>query len=217
MTVAVRPESAEVPASYAGYVGKIRDGEDLMAVLAGQLDEVRSAFGRFPEARGSYRYAPGKWSVKELLGHLSDTERIFCYRALRFARGDATPLPGFDENAYAPEMRADEWPSCWRSGSTCGEPPSPAFEGFRRTPGPAGASPAERRSACGRWPTPSPATPAIISRCWPSGIAEPEVRKHDGPPLGGPSSFPGAATQFRGLRSVSATRNSRRPASQVIR
>jgi len=110
MTVAVRPESAEVPASYAGYVGKIRDGEDLMAVLAGQLDEVRSAFGRFPEARGSYRYAPGKWSVKELLGHLSDTERIFCYRALRFARGDATPLPGFDENAYALEMHADERP-----------------------------------------------------------------------------------------------------------
>ena len=48
--------------------------------------------------------------MKELLGHLSDTERIFCYRALRFARGDATPLPGFDENAYAPEMRADERP-----------------------------------------------------------------------------------------------------------
>jgi uncharacterized damage-inducible protein DinB len=110
MTLAVRPESAEVPASYAGYVGKIRDGEDLMAVLAGQLDEVRSAFGRFPEARGSYRYAPGKWSVKELLGHLSDTERIFCYRALRFARGDATPLPGFDENAYVPTAEFDARP-----------------------------------------------------------------------------------------------------------
>src|SRR5262245_47185047 len=108
MTVAVRPESAEVPASYAGYVGKVRDGEDLMAVLESQLDEVRSAFGRFPEARGSYRYAPGKWSVKELVGHLSDSERIFAYRALRFARGDAAPLPGFDENAYAPAMLADQ-------------------------------------------------------------------------------------------------------------
>ena len=110
MTVAVRPESAEVPASYAGYVGKVRDGEDLMGLMESQLEEVRSAFGRFPEARGSYRYAPGKWSVKELLGHLSDTERIFCYRTLRFARGDTTPLPGFDENAYAPEMRADQRP-----------------------------------------------------------------------------------------------------------
>jgi hypothetical protein len=107
MTVAVRPDAAEVPAGYAGYVGKVREGEDLMALMQAQLDEVRAAFGRFPEARGSYRYAPEKWSVKELLGHLSDVERIFCYRALRFARRDATPLPGFDENAYAPAMEAD--------------------------------------------------------------------------------------------------------------
>jgi hypothetical protein len=107
MTVAVRPDAAEVPAGYAGYVGKVRDGEDLMTLMQSQLDEVRAAFGRFPEARGSYRYAPGKWSVKELLGHLSDMERIFCYRALRFARKDPTALPGFDENAYAPAMEAD--------------------------------------------------------------------------------------------------------------
>jgi len=107
MTVAVRPEPAEVPAGYAGYVGKVREGEDLMALMQSQLDEVRAAFGRFPEARGTFRYAPDKWSVKELLGHLSDVERIFCYRALRFARRDATPLPGFDENAYAPAMEAD--------------------------------------------------------------------------------------------------------------
>lgn len=108
MTVAVRPQSAEVPPGLAGYVGKVRDGEDVMALLESQQEELRSAFGRFPEARGTYRYAPGKWSVKELVSHLSDTERIFCYRALRFARGDATPLPGFDENAYALEMYADE-------------------------------------------------------------------------------------------------------------
>jgi hypothetical protein len=110
MTVAVRPDAAEVPAGYAGYVGKVREGEDLMALMQAQLDEVRAAFGRFPEARGSYRYAPEKWSVKELLGHLSDVERIFCYRALRFARRDATPQPGFDENANAPAMEADGRP-----------------------------------------------------------------------------------------------------------
>ena len=110
MTVAVRPDAAEVPAGYAGYVGKVRDGEDLMTLMQSQLEEVRTAFGRFPEARGSYRYAPGKWSVKELLGHLSDVERIFCYRALRFARRDATALPGFDENEYAPAMEADRRP-----------------------------------------------------------------------------------------------------------
>ncbi|HKU61673.1 MAG TPA: DinB family protein [Gemmatimonadales bacterium] len=110
MTVAVRPDSAEVPPGLAGYVGKVRDGENVMALLEGQVGEVRSAFGRFPEARGTYRYAPGKWSVKELVCHLSDTERIFCYRALRFARGDATPLASFDENAYAREMYADDRP-----------------------------------------------------------------------------------------------------------
>jgi hypothetical protein len=110
MTVAARPDPAEVPAGYAGYVGKVREGEDLMGLMQTQLDEVRAAFGRFPEARGSYRYAPGKWSVKELLGHLTDVERIFCYRALRFARRDATPLPGFDENSYAPAMEADRRP-----------------------------------------------------------------------------------------------------------
>ena len=110
MTVAVRPDSAEVPPGLAGYVGKVRDGEDVMGLLQGQLDEFRSAFGRFGEARGTYRYAPAKWSVKELVSHLSDTERIFCYRALRFARGDATPLASFDENAYAREMYADERP-----------------------------------------------------------------------------------------------------------
>jgi DinB family protein len=110
MTVAARPDPAEVPPGLAGYVGKVRDGEDPLALLASQLDELRSAFGRWPEARGSYRYAPGKWSVKELVCHLSDTERIFCYRALRFARNDATPLPSFDENAYAAEMHADERP-----------------------------------------------------------------------------------------------------------
>jgi hypothetical protein len=60
------------------------------------------------EERSNYRYAEGKWSIKEIVNHLCDTERIFAYRALRIARADATPLPGFDENAYAPEMRADE-------------------------------------------------------------------------------------------------------------
>lgn len=108
MTTAVRPEAAEVPQFCAGYVAKIRDGEDIMAVLADQLEEVPAWFGRIPESRGGYRYAPGKWSIRQVLGHLSDVERVFAYRALRFARGDATPLPGFDEDAWAPQGGADE-------------------------------------------------------------------------------------------------------------
>lgn len=108
MTTGVRPGAGEVPQSYAGYVGKIRDGEDVMAVLADQLGEVTARFGRIPESRGGFRYAPGKWSIKQVLLHLSDVERVFVYRAMRFARRDATPLPGFDEDAWAPESGADD-------------------------------------------------------------------------------------------------------------
>jgi hypothetical protein len=60
-----------------------------------------------PADRAGFRYAPGKWSVREVVMHLSDVERIMAYRALRVARGDATPLPGFDENAYAPLSNAE--------------------------------------------------------------------------------------------------------------
>ncbi|MBA3554882.1 MAG: DinB family protein [Gemmatimonadales bacterium] len=103
-----RPAADEYSTFVADYVGRIMDGEDILEVLAEQLDEVRGRLGRIDEARGEFRYAAGKWSIKEIVGHLSDAERIFAYRALRIARGDATPLPGFDENAYAPEVRADE-------------------------------------------------------------------------------------------------------------
>ncbi len=63
-----------------------------------------------PADRAGYRYAPGKWTVRELVVHLADVERIMAYRALRVARGDATPLPGFDEGAYAPQSGAEAHP-----------------------------------------------------------------------------------------------------------
>lgn len=61
---------------------------------------------QIPETKGEFRYEPGKWSIKELLCHMMDAERIFAYRALRFSRNDKTPLPGFEENDYAPEANA---------------------------------------------------------------------------------------------------------------
>ena len=75
-----------------------------------QLDDTASRLRAVPEARGSYRYAPGKWSVKDVVVHLADVERVMAYRALRIGRGDQTPLPGFDEDAYAAEAAADRLP-----------------------------------------------------------------------------------------------------------
>jgi len=106
MPLTLRPAGDEYAAPFAGYVGRIADDEDIVAVLATQLDQVLVRLAEIPEARGGYRYAPDKWSIKEILGHLSDTERVWAYRALRVARGDATALPGFDDQAYVAETGA---------------------------------------------------------------------------------------------------------------
>ena len=107
MTTVPAPETDEYAPGFAGYVGHLARSEDVLAVLDRQLEEIAALASRFGEARGEYRYAPGKWSVKEVIGHLSDSERVFAYRALRIARGDETPLAGFDEQEYAPEMHAE--------------------------------------------------------------------------------------------------------------
>lgn len=94
-----RPGSDEYAPFYAGYVSAVPDGELLM-LLRDQLAETEALLREFKGARADHRYAPGKWTVKEVVGHIADAERIFAYRALRFARGDRTPLPGFDENDF---------------------------------------------------------------------------------------------------------------------
>jgi hypothetical protein len=101
-----RPLPGEYAEGYAPYLAKAPEG-DALALLEAQLGEVPALYAGFSEARGGYRYAPGKWSLKDLLQHLCDSERIFAYRCLRIGRGDATPLPGFDENAFAAAASAD--------------------------------------------------------------------------------------------------------------
>jgi len=102
MTIAAarRPDAVEFAPFYAGYVVAVPDG-DIIAILTRDGNEWQRMLAELPDARGDHRYAEGKWSIRQLVGHVSDAERIFTYRALRIARGDKTPLASFDENAYA--------------------------------------------------------------------------------------------------------------------
>lgn len=88
----------EYPPYYQSYISRVRG--DLMKILMQQMEDLPRFMMQFSEAQLHYRYAAGKWSPKEVLGHLIDTERIMAYRALRFTRKDQTPLPGFEENDY---------------------------------------------------------------------------------------------------------------------
>lgn len=94
-----RPEATEYNPYYGKYVSLVA-GDDILAALSDQLSETLALLGSVPESEAGFRYAPGKWSMKELVGHVIDGERIFAYRALRFARNDRTPLPGFEQDDY---------------------------------------------------------------------------------------------------------------------
>jgi hypothetical protein len=104
-----RPLADESIPYYHGYIAKVA-GENLGEQLTEQLQELERLFENVTDRTALARYADGKWSIKEVIGHLSDTERIFSYRLLRIARGDPTPLPGYDENAYVPAGNFDRRP-----------------------------------------------------------------------------------------------------------
>lgn len=94
-----RPEEGEFNPYYGKYIALVPDG-DIVQVLKDQHTDTLAMLKGIPEARADYRYAEGKWTVKELLGHLTDAERVFVYRALCIARGDSQSLPGFEEDDY---------------------------------------------------------------------------------------------------------------------
>jgi len=103
----IRPESDEYAPFYAGYVAKVPDG-DVLATLAHSASGATDILGGVSEDVANTAYAEGKWTLKEVVQHCSDAERIFVYRALRMGRGDTTDLPGWDEQAYAPMSRAND-------------------------------------------------------------------------------------------------------------
>jgi uncharacterized damage-inducible protein DinB len=98
--VIARPAPDEYPPYYETYISKVPD-QNIIEVLRTQLHETARQLENLTEGGAAFRYAPGKWTVREVLGHITDAERIFSYRMLCIARGETTPLPGFDENSYA--------------------------------------------------------------------------------------------------------------------
>jgi DinB superfamily len=104
-----RPQPSEYDAYFETYVSKVPEAE-VLPVLAAQGEELGRAMAAVGEEQAGFRYAIGKWSIKEVVGHLVDTERLMVYRALCFARGERQMLPGFDENAYMAGAEFDTVP-----------------------------------------------------------------------------------------------------------
>jgi DinB family protein len=94
-----QPLESEYAADYHGYVSQVSEDE-ILPVLRSQLDALDVLLGRVAPERETHRYAEGKWSIREIVGHLIDSERVFGYRAFAIARGDRNNMPGFDQNEY---------------------------------------------------------------------------------------------------------------------
>ncbi|TFG88367.1 MAG: DinB family protein [Gemmatimonadales bacterium] len=96
-----RPRDDEFDPYFGTYINAVA-GDDALAALVSQRESSPRFLASIPETRAGFRYAPGKWSIREVIGHVADAERIFSYRMLRIGRGDETPLSSFDEDAYVP-------------------------------------------------------------------------------------------------------------------
>jgi len=101
-----RPSPDEFAPYYAMYIDRVPDG-DIVSYLGDQASRLGAVYDAIPADRGHYRYAPGKWSLNELIGHVNDVERMFCGRALAFARRDPTPYPAMEQDAWVDAAGAD--------------------------------------------------------------------------------------------------------------
>lgn len=102
-----RPDKNEYDPYYERYISLVT-GSDPIGALAAQPTELQDMFTALPDEKGSYAYAEGKWSIKEVLGHLIDGERMFAYRVFRIARGDQTPIEGFEQDGYIENAHSNE-------------------------------------------------------------------------------------------------------------
>ena len=94
------PATDEYAPFYEDYIQRAQKRDDVHSALPQQIDELRSALGALSDGQAGFKPGPQEWSIKEVIGHLSDVERVFSYRLLRISRGDSTPLPGFEQEDY---------------------------------------------------------------------------------------------------------------------
>jgi uncharacterized damage-inducible protein DinB len=106
----MRPDLSRVPVFFHNYISQVKQDE-LQEAFSIETPAFVQFIESIPSSKYDHRYAEGKWTIREVLQHVIDAERIFAYRALRFARKDTTPLPGFDENSFAENAKSDkrEW------------------------------------------------------------------------------------------------------------
>jgi hypothetical protein len=102
-----RPAESEYGPYYAGYIRRVPDG-DLLTLFAQQIDTLRNLLSGLSAEQADFRPGPPEWSIKEVVGHINDTERVFAYRALRISRNDQTPLAGFEQDDYVRESNFSE-------------------------------------------------------------------------------------------------------------
>lgn len=103
-----RPAPSDASPAHAGYIALVPE-EDVLSALEQQSSSTLKLLASLDEAQAAYRYAPDKWSVKEVFGHIADAERVLAYRALSIARGETRSLPGFDEDVYVRNAQFDTW------------------------------------------------------------------------------------------------------------
>jgi uncharacterized damage-inducible protein DinB len=103
-----RPLAGDYVPFHATYIDKIGD-DSIIDILQSQQESTYAFLKTIPEDKGTYAYAEGKWTVKQCIGHMTDTERVMAYRAMRFARNDDTELPGFDQDEYVLNSRHDDF------------------------------------------------------------------------------------------------------------
>jgi hypothetical protein len=102
-----RPQEGEYAPYYITYIGKVPKG-NILVLMERQIDSVKELFKNISEEKSLYRYAPDKWSIRQVLGHINDGEHIFPYRALRFSRNDKNNIEGFDQNEFIKESNFDD-------------------------------------------------------------------------------------------------------------